>query len=356
MANWTSFIVYFKATEPVAALNINDGAWVRAVADAAEGATYIANIDNQNLATVNYGTGELMVSTDVVSIPHTAIPGAAWYNDSNNTMQTTRLRLFPLRDALRAFHDRLEFLYDVSVRVGPNHPPEHVTFVQRILFGMHQGAWYVWNDTDLRLKINQFLTLSAMGPADPGTQSFVQLGSRGGGTSYDLTISMPIGVAPADVGNGWVLQLSRAGGADPNSVSVDSDARVISLVLAGTQNYQQVHDFLISTDTFSAEDIALDTAGAARDLGPPPSGSTNYTFTGGVSHYDPANPETIADIVDTMGDLSGLNTETISLVNLSGDVVIRRTLAESLDINNTLGDPPTVAQLDRGNWINGVNA
>ena len=100
-------LVYFAATD---ASNREHGTWVAAVADAAAGATYIAVQAHIDRAVATFGPGALMVSAAAVSIPAAARvatdPGENWYYDPDNArLQSARLRPFPLRTAVRAYHD-----------------------------------------------------------------------------------------------------------------------------------------------------------------------------------------------------------------------------------------------------------
>ena len=99
-------LVYFSATD---SSNREHGTWVRAVADAAAGATYIAEQANIDAAVAAFGPGTLAVSSAAVSIPAAARvaadPGENWYYDTvSEALQATRIRPFPLRTAVQNYH------------------------------------------------------------------------------------------------------------------------------------------------------------------------------------------------------------------------------------------------------------
>ena len=119
-------LVYFSATD---ASNREHGTWIAAVADAAAGATYIAAQANIDRAVASFGPGALMVSAGAVSIPAAARvatdPGENWYYDPDNAqLQSDRLRPFPLRTAVRAYHEIARRVAEHIVSFTGLFPPE----------------------------------------------------------------------------------------------------------------------------------------------------------------------------------------------------------------------------------------
>ena len=119
-------LVYFAATD---ASNREHGTWIAAVADAAAGATYIAVQANIDRAVASFGPGTLMVSAVAVSIPAAARvatdPGENWYYDADNTrLQADRLRPFPLRTAVRAYHGVARRVAEHIVSFAGLFPPD----------------------------------------------------------------------------------------------------------------------------------------------------------------------------------------------------------------------------------------
>ena len=172
MAEFTAFVVYFNATAPLA--NPNHGVYVAAVADAAAGATYIADNDNIADATARYGAGALLASSAAMTIPRTpqiAAPGRAWVNQHPNptALQFTPTVGFPLREGFRQLHTRLEYLSTLLREVGPHYPSIDVELAHDMLYNLHRGAYVTWNTPTSLMSNAQkvtWLQLSALGPED----------------------------------------------------------------------------------------------------------------------------------------------------------------------------------------------
>lgn len=82
--------------------------------------------------------------------------------------------------------------------------------------------------------------------------------------------------------------------------------------------------------------------------------------TGGVQIYDPDDPETFFEIAATIPAASKAVPGALSLPNplpeVDGTTFTRRNLADALVRIGENDEQPTVAQLNRGRWIDGVNA
>ena len=180
MAFWQSRIVYFEATGVLAAANQNQGLWITAVADAAEGATYIADQDNID-AVEGLGTGALRVSAGEVSVPHIAVPGRAWYDAANNVLKTTPLIEFPLRNAHQKRHELLDTLSDILEDRHPIYgkisrffPAEDITKGHDIIFRLHQMGYLVGhkqvsvNGGTTKAHQLAWIAAAAQGPTDAG--------------------------------------------------------------------------------------------------------------------------------------------------------------------------------------------
>ena len=192
---FSTFIVYFEPRGTGANESLHRGLWVRAVASAADGRTYIANSANVNRIANHSVYGEksgnnarLLVSSAAVDIPPFAQPiisigndgtesvsldsPPAYYHDkgtnSGSILQTPRFsNLLLLKTGLRTWHNRLHELYTLLNQVGPNYPQADVNLGHSILYRLHQGTYLVARDTDITLANRlAWLAASAQGPAD----------------------------------------------------------------------------------------------------------------------------------------------------------------------------------------------
>ena len=83
---WEIFIVYFKATGALAAININDGIWVRAVESAAAGQALVDDTDFQAEIVARYGEGALKHTTVPVEIPGVLQPDQSYYDEGRGVL------------------------------------------------------------------------------------------------------------------------------------------------------------------------------------------------------------------------------------------------------------------------------
>ena len=153
MADWQTYVVYFKSTGTLAASNTDDGRWVTSFPSAAEADTYRTDTDNIAAAVAQYGDGELRRSTAPVSVPFSAgsllSPGASFFNYGADTpaLQNAPIVRFPLREAYLASGVLLDQLGLLLTSVAHRYPMEDVTLAHDAIFEIRRGAWHQYTNS-----------------------------------------------------------------------------------------------------------------------------------------------------------------------------------------------------------------
>ena len=96
-------------------------------------------------------------------------------------IQAEPLIRFPMRNLIRGYHDRLDYLGTLIEQArAHNRPPHHINFAEKVLHGMHQWAWGIWHDTRLNNthRVNAF-ALQAQGPTDTYPSDYAVTAKQG---------------------------------------------------------------------------------------------------------------------------------------------------------------------------------
>ena len=374
MADYSRFIVYFHPTGAGAALNVHSGRCVRAVANAAAGADYIAVASNVEDATDAYGVGELRVSAAPVVIPPTvSLITEAFYDAATGTMQINPLVAFTGRASVGLIHERYEELWLLLHRLGPHYPPEDVEAADRLLFAMHGGVYRVFKSNLAPLAKLFWLSRQALGPID-GTQASVSIPLAGAGNSLDLTI--PIKLAEREDGNEWSVVLRRAANAGAQGLAFDAGTKTVTIdTIAETGSalsaqiaaldFVDVSAFGEQLTTWGAGNISITGADGALQEVPAMAGDDPviYQFAGGVSLYDRNRPETIAPIVDEIAMAERVTTGAVVVASPGPNVGhfpsempplgTRLTVTQMFTaaLQTSASRKPDVGNLRGGDWI-----